>query len=147
MSFYALFFNACKLICHNKAHVTVIMKFIRRKWNGNGSEIELFCDYVKRKTFLFVDFFNFTLYFFFFYPPAFFWSFTTFSAFSFVSDLFASFCRNAAVEVKLKAMASDWDTCLHTCTHSSKLAQAHVLFSILMCCHVLPRPLLLLLLC
>lgn len=25
------FFNACKLICHNKAHATVIMKFIRRK--------------------------------------------------------------------------------------------------------------------
>lgn len=141
------FLNACKLICHNKAHATLIMKFIRRKWNGNGSEIELFCDYVKRKTFLFVDFFNFTLYFFFLFTlQHFFEALPHFQLFPLsLFHLFASFCRNAVVEVKIKAMASDWDTCLptNTHTHTSKLAQAYVLF-ILMCCHLLPRPLLLL---
>lgn len=123
------FFNACKLICHNKAHATVIMKFIKRKWNGNGSGIELVCDYVKRKTFLFVDFFNFTLYFFSFYPPAFFFQalphFQLFPLSPF--HLFASFCRNAAVEVKTKATASDWDTCLNT-RATSKQTRASTCF-------------------
>lgn len=41
--------------------------------------------------------------------------------------LFASFCRNAAVEVKTKATASDWDTCLNT-RATSKQTRASTCF-------------------
>lgn len=61
-----------------------------------------------KETFLFVDFFNFTLYFFSFYPPAFFEALPHFQLFPLsLLHLFASLWRNAAAEVKIKAMASD----------------------------------------
>lgn len=144
------FFNACRSICHNKAHATVIMKFIKRKWNGNGSEIELVCDYVKRKTFLFVDFFNFTLYFFFFLPSSIFF-FKLYHIFSFFLCLrFISLLHSVGMQLLRSRARPRPVTETHVCTHAqlaSKLARAHVLLSILMCCHVLPHPPLLLLLC
>lgn len=62
-----------------------------------------------------------------FLPSSTFTSFATFSVFpSSPFHLFASFCRNAAVEVKTKATAGHWDctrllkhTQTHTCTYST----------------------------
>lgn len=72
-------------------------------------------------------------------PPLTFPSFTSFSVSQPPFHLFASFCWNADVEVKIRATAGPLDR--------TRPTQTHVLVFVLMRCHVLPHPLLLFLLC
>lgn len=117
------FFSACKLICDNKAHATVITKFIRRKLNGNGSEIELVWDYMKRKTFLFVDFFNFTLFFFFFFTLQHFF-FKRYHIFSFFLCLrFISLLHSVGMQLSRSRPRPCLVTETHVCTHAHALKQ------------------------